>query len=146
MKLNYFTKQLSTVGRWIVTALFCVSAIAFIWQGTFFSNASAMAAPSATLIADAGTRAQVKAGEDAGRTKGFVRDTANKVERTAQKNAKRVERATDDNGSFVERKAKRDAARIEKRAEEDTSRTQKAIDNTKNAFQRTVEGVKDALD
>ncbi|MDZ8055904.1 MAG: hypothetical protein RMX68_016685 [Aulosira sp. ZfuVER01] len=147
MKLNYVMKQLSTLGRWMATAMFCVSAIAFVWQGAFFANTSAMAAPSATLIAsaDAGSRIQGKASEDAGRTKNFIRDTADKVEQTAKKNAARVEDATDNNGSFVERKAKRDAARIERRAEEDAARTQKAVDNTKNVVERAVDNIKDTF-
>jgi uncharacterized protein YjbJ (UPF0337 family) len=147
MKLNYFKKSLSTVGRFMVAVLLFVSAVTFTWQGAFLSNTSAMAAPNTNLIAASGTgdKIQGKASEDAGRTKNFVRDTANKVERTAKKNASRVDQATDD-GSFVERKAKRDAARIEKRAEKDTARTQSAIDKTKNAVQRAVDGVKDAFD
>jgi hypothetical protein len=144
MKQNYFTKQLSIVGRWLATTLFCVSAIAFVWQGTFFSNTTAMADPSVNLIASAGDRVQDKASEDAGRAKGFIRDTANKVERTAKKNAERVDRA-DDNGGFFERRAKKDAARIEKRAEEDAARTQKAVDKTKNAVKNAVDNVKDAV-
>jgi hypothetical protein len=137
MKLNYFTKQISIVGRWLATALFCVSAIAFIWQGSFFSNPAAMADTNVNLIASVGDRAQDKASEDAGRTKGFVRDTADKVERAARKNSEKVNQA--DDGGFFGRKAKRDAARIEKRAEEDTARTQKAIDKTKNAFRKAVD-------
>jgi hypothetical protein len=147
MKLNFFTKQLSTLGRWMATTLFCALAIAFVWQGAFVANTTAMADPLTNLIAskDAGDKVQDKASEDAGRTKGFLRDTANKVEETAKSNAKKVENATDNKGSFVERKAKKDAATIEKRAEEDTARTQKAVDNTKNVVQKAVDGIKDAL-
>lgn len=147
MKLNYFTKRFLTVGRWIATTLFCVSAFAFGWQGTFFPNTAAIAGPVTNLIAsaDVGDQVQGKTREDAGRAKNFIRDTANQVERTAKKNADRVENATDDNGSFVERKAKRDAARIEERAEQDAARTQKAVDNTKNAVDRTVDSIKDAF-
>lgn len=147
MKLKFFTKGLSTVGRWIVTTVFCLSAIAFVWQGAFFSNTAAMAEPAANLIAEAdvGDRVQGKASEDAGRAKNFIRDTADKVKRTANKNAERVEQATDDNGSFFERKAKRDRDRIEQRADEDSARTQKAVDNTKNAVKRTVDNIKDAF-
>lgn len=146
MKLNHFTKQLSTVGRWLATTVFCVSAIAFFWQGAFFFNTVAMANPAANLIAaaDAGSQIQGKASEDAGRTKSFVRDAADKVKETANKNAERVDEATDE-GSFVERKAKKDAGTIEKRANEDADRTQKAIDNTKNAVERAVDGIKDAF-
>ncbi|WP_026736424.1 hypothetical protein [Fischerella sp. PCC 9605] len=147
MKLNSLMKRLSTVGRWMATTLFCVSAIAFVWQGAFFANTAAMADPAANLIAEAdlGSQIQGKTSEDAGRAKNFIRDTANQVERTANKNAERVEQATDDSGSFIERKAKRDRDRIEKRAEEDAARTQKAVDNTKNAVERTVDNIKDTF-
>lgn len=145
MKLNHVTKSLSIVGRWIATTLFCVSAIAFVWQGAFFST-TAIAAPAGTLLAaDLGDQVQEKTSEDAGRAKGFIRDTKEQLKETANKNAKRVEQATGDNGSFVERKAKRDADRIEKRAEEDAARTQKAVDNTKNAVERAVDNIKDAF-
>jgi uncharacterized protein YjbJ (UPF0337 family) len=147
MELNYFTKRLSTVGRWIATTLFCVSAIAFVWQGAFFSNTAAMAAPAANLIAstDVGDQVQEKASVDAGRAKNFIEDTKDKVKRTANKNAERVDQATDDDGSFVEGKAKRDRNRIEKRADEDAARTEKAVDNTKNAVERTVDSIKDVF-
>ncbi|WP_339382058.1 hypothetical protein [Gloeocapsopsis dulcis] len=125
--------------RWIAAMLLCLSAIAF------FPTYSAMAAPNATLIAaDLGDQIQEKTSEDAGRAKNFIRDTADSVKETANKNAKRVDQATDD-GSFVEGKAKRDADRIEKRAEEDTARTQKAVDNTKNVIERTVDSIKDVF-
>lgn len=147
MKLNFFTKRLSTVGRWMATALFCVSAIAFVWQGAFFSNSAAMAETLTYTIAaaDLGSQAQGKASEDAGRTKNFVRDAAEQVKETANDNASRVEEATGGNGNFIERKAQEDTARIEKRANEDAARTQEAIDNTKNAFERAVDGIKDAF-
>lgn len=146
MKLNYFTKQLSTVKRWMATTLFCMLAITFVWQGAFFSNTSAMADPAATLIAssDSGDRAQVKANKDAGRTKNFIDDTADKVKDAAKSNASKVDQATDD-GSFIERKAKKDAATIQKRANEDASRTKEAVDNTKNVVERTVDNIKDAF-
>lgn len=87
MKLNYFTRQLSTIGRWLTTTLFCLSAIAFIWQGAFFSGSAAMAAPATALIAasDVGNQVKSKTREDAGRAKNFIRDTADKVEKTANK-------------------------------------------------------------
>ncbi len=147
MKLNYFTKRFSTVGRWMAATVLCVSAMAFVWQGAFFStNTAAMASPIVNSIAaaDAGDGVQQKASKDAGRTKNFIRDTEEKVKETAKKNAAKVDRASDD-GSFVERKAKKDAARIEKRAEEDSARTQKAVDNTKNAVERTVDNIKGAF-
>ena len=147
MKLNYFIKPLSIVGRWIVTTLFCVSAIAFVWQGAFFSNPVAMAAPTATLIADAGVgdKVQGKVSTDAGRAKNFIEDTKDKVKETANKNASRVDQA-DDEGSFVERKAKSDRDTIEKRANEDAARTEKAVDNTKNAVQSAIDNIKGAFD
>jgi hypothetical protein len=147
MKLHNFTKLLSIAGRWIAGTLFYLSAIAFVWQGAFFPIAPAMAAPftNSILAVDAGDRVKSKASEDAANTKGFIRDTADKVEQTAKKNAAKVDRATAD-GSVAERKAKKDAATIEKRAEEDAARTQKAVDNTKNTVKRTVDKVKDAFD
>ncbi|MBW4622969.1 MAG: hypothetical protein KME17_26875 [Cyanosarcina radialis HA8281-LM2] len=147
MKLNYWKKQLSNIGRWMAASLLCVSAFSFVWQGGFNSNNAALAAPTANsvLVADAGDRVQEKAGEDAKQTKNFIRDAADKVKRTANKNADRVDRATDNNGNFVQRKANRDAARIEERADRDAARTQKAVDKTKNAVQRTVDKTKDAL-
>lgn len=147
MKLNYFTKRLSIAGRWIATSLLCVSAIAFVWQGAFFSNTAAMAAPDANLIASAGTSDQVKgkASVDAGRAKNFIEDTKDKVKETANKNADRVEQATDENDSFVERKAKRDRDRIEQRADEDAARTEKAVDNAKNAVESVVDNIKDVF-
>ncbi|MFN6462720.1 MAG: hypothetical protein RMZ41_012855 [Nostoc sp. DedVER02] len=146
MKLNYLTKQLSTVKRWMATTMLCMLAMAFVWQGAFFSNTSAMADPAGTLIAskDAGDQAQEKASRDAGRTKNFIDDAADKVKDAAKSNASKVDRATD-NGSFIERKAKKDAATIQKRANEDASRTKEAVDNTKNVVERTVENIKDAF-
>ncbi|MEH1821231.1 MAG: hypothetical protein V7L31_19475 [Nostoc sp.] len=146
MKQNYVTKQLSTVKRWMATALLGMLAIAFVWQGAFFSNTSAMADPAATLIAssDAGDRAQEKANRDAGRTKNFIDDAADKVKEAARSNASKVDQATD-SGSFAERKAKKDAATIQRRANEDASRTKEAVDKTKNAVERTVENIKDAF-
>ncbi len=146
MKLNYFTKPLSTLGRWMATALFCVSAIAFIWQGAFFSNTAAMANPVSSLIAtsDAGDQVKDKVSEDAGRAKNFIEDTKDKVKETANRNADKVDRATD-NRSFVERKADKDTARIEERADRDAGRTKKAVDNTKNAIERTVDKIKDTF-
>jgi len=147
MKLNYFAQRLSTVGRWLTKTLFCVAAIAFIFQCGFFSNTSAMAAPTVNVIAaaDVSDNVQDKASEDAGRTKNFIRDTEEKVKQTANKNAARVEQATDGDSNFIERKAKRDRDRIEKRAEEDSARTQEAVDNTKNVVEKAVENIKDVF-
>jgi hypothetical protein len=146
MKLNDLTKQISALGRGLTTALLSLAAIAFFWQGAFLLNSAAMANPTTNFIvaADMGDRVQDKASNDAGRAKGFIRDTADKVERTARKNAAKVDNATD-NGSGIGRKAQRDAGRIQERAERDAARTEKAVDNTKNAIERTVDNVKDAF-
>ncbi|MEG5237719.1 hypothetical protein [Microcoleus sp. AT9b-C3] len=146
MKLNYFTKRLSTLGRSIAATVLCVCAMAFVWSGGFFSNTAAMASPAVNLIAaaDAGDAVQEKASKDAGRAKNFIRDTEEKVKETAKTNAAKVDRASDD-GSVVERKAKKDAATIEKRASEDSARTQEAVDNTKNAVERAVDSIKDVF-
>ncbi|NMF66465.1 hypothetical protein DP113_22640 [Brasilonema octagenarum UFV-E1] len=143
MKLNNVIKRLSTVGRFLATTVFCVSAIAFVWQGAFFSNTAAMANPATNLIATA-DQVKDKTSEDAGRAKGFIEDTKDKVKETANKNAERVDQATD-NGSILERKAKTDAKTIEKRADEDAARTKEAVDNTKNVIERTVDSIKDAF-
>ncbi len=61
MKLNSFTKRLSTVGRWMAATVLCVSAMAFVWQGAFFSNTAAMASPAVNSMAadtDAGDAVQ----------------------------------------------------------------------------------------
>jgi hypothetical protein len=146
MKLNNLMKRLSSAGRWMATAVLCLFAVVSVWQGAFFSSNAAMAAPMNSLIAatNVGDQVQQKTSEDAGRAKGFIRNTADRVEQAARDNASRVDDATD-NGSFVERKAKRDAARIHERAEEDAARTQKAVDNTKNAVERAVDNIKDAF-
>jgi hypothetical protein len=147
MKLNYLLKQLSTVGRFLATALFCVSAVAFVWQGAFFSNSAAMAAPTATLIAEADVSSQVQDNLNKGAklSKDFIEDTKERVERTASKNADKVEQATDDNGSVAERKANRDEARIYKRAEEDAARTKEQVDRSKNAVESAIDSIKDAF-
>uniref|UniRef100_A0A832H807 Uncharacterized protein n=1 Tax=Oscillatoriales cyanobacterium SpSt-402 TaxID=2282168 RepID=A0A832H807_9CYAN len=146
MKLNYLAKPLATVGRWIATALVCVVAIAFVWQGSFISTTVAWAGSTGDMIAsaDMGDQVKDKVSKDAGRAKGFIRDTANQVERTANKNANRVENAAD-RGSFVERKAQRDRDLIERRAEEDAARTQEAVDDTKNVVKRAVDSIKDTF-
>ena len=146
MKLNYLMKQLSAVGHSIATTLFCLSAITLIWQGGFFLNTTAMAAPAATLIAaaDADDQVQGVTDEVAKRSKNLIRDTKDQVEKTANKNAAKVDQA-DDNGSFVEGKAKRDRNRIEQRAEEDAARTEKAVDKSMNVIERTVDNIKDAF-
>lgn len=144
MKLNYLRKGLSTLGRFLATTLFCLSAIAF-WQGAFL-NTTAMASPAVNLIAtaDAGDKVKEKTSEGFDKARDFIQDSKNKVEQTARTNASKVDQA-DDSGSFVEGKAKRDAARIHERAEEDAARTQKAVDKSQNFVESTIEGIKDAL-
>lgn len=145
MKLNHLIKRFSTVGRWMTTTLLCLYAIAFVWQGAFFSNNVAMANPTSSLIAaDAGDKVKDAADDVARGSKNLIRDTADKVERTANKNAAKVDQA-DDEGTFVEGKAKRDRDRIEQRAEEDAASTEKAVDKSMNAVKRTVDNIKDAL-
>ena len=146
MQLNYLANRALKMGRWVATALLCVSAIAFTWQGAFFSSTAAVAAPATNLIAaaDAGSEVQGKASKDAGRTKSFVRETTDKLKKTAKTNAAKVDRATDDD-SFIGRKAKKDAARIERRADNDSARTQNAIDKTKGAVENAVDSIKDAF-
>ncbi|KAB8319913.1 hypothetical protein SD81_014125 [Tolypothrix campylonemoides VB511288] len=147
MKLNYLLKSVSTVGRFLATALFCVLAVAFVWQSAFFSNTAAMAAPAATLIAEADISSQVQDTLDKGAklSKDFIEDTKERVERTASKNTDRVEQATDDNGSVAERKANRDETRIYKRAEEDAARTKEQVDRSKNAVEGVIDTIKDAF-
>ncbi|MBD2480497.1 hypothetical protein [Planktothrix sp. FACHB-1365] len=147
MKPNYFTQLASTVGRWMMTTLFFISAIAFFWQGIFFStNIAAMANPAPNLItiSDAGNQVKDKVNKDTGRAKNFIDNAKDQVKETANKNADRVDRATD-NSSFLERKASKDSGRIEERANQDASRTKKAVDNTKNAIENTVDNIKDAF-
>jgi hypothetical protein len=147
MKLNNFTKRLSLVGRWTARALLCFSAIVFILQGAFFLPSTAVAAPGSHLFAaaDVGDRVQGAADEIAGRSKDLIRDTTDKVEKTANKNAAKVDRA-DDRGGFFASKANRDRDRIEQKAERDAARTQAAVDKSKRAVDRTAENLKDALD
>ncbi|MCU0541416.1 MAG: hypothetical protein MUE44_04420 [Oscillatoriaceae cyanobacterium Prado104] len=147
MKLHNFTELLANAKRWIAATLFCLCAIAFVLQGAFLPVAPAIAAPftNSILATDTGDRVKSKVSEDTANTKDFIRDTADKVERTAKKNAAKVDRATED-GSVAERKAKKDAATIEKRAEEDAARTQKAVDNTKNVVEKAVDSIKNAFD
>jgi hypothetical protein len=138
--MKSITNLFAVIGRWAVTVLFCVSAIAFTWQGTFLSNTTAMAAPGMLVIATTDTGDQIQRDN-----KSFVQNAAEKVKETANRNADRVEDATDNNGSFIERKAQRDANRIEQRANEDAARTQRAIDNNVNAVERAVDNIKDVF-
>ena len=144
MKPNYCMKRILAVGRWMASTLICLAAIAFVWQGAFFSDTKAMAAPATLIAANVGDQIQGAADEVRGRSKDLIRDTQNKVEKTANKNAAKVDQA-DDEGSFVERKAKRDRTRIEKRASEDADRTETAVDKSMDAVKGAVENIKDAF-
>ncbi|HZG39551.1 MAG TPA: hypothetical protein VEZ50_12785 [Nodosilinea sp.] len=139
-------KQLSTAGRWMATGLFCLAAIAFVWQSPFFSNTTALAGPAATLIASADAGDQVKdTAEDVkGGSKNIIRTAEDKVKEAANSNASKVDEA-DDEGSFLERKAKRDRNRIEQRASEDADRTERAAEKSMNAVERAVDSIKDAF-
>jgi uncharacterized protein YjbJ (UPF0337 family) len=140
MKLNFFTKGLSIVGRWIATTLFCLAAFTFVWQGTYFLNTSALASGNQILIASS----QEAANETKSNSKSFVENTKDFVKDAARSNASKVDNATDDDNPIAG-KAQRDAGRIQQRAEEDAARTEKAIDKNVNAVQRTVENIKDAF-
>ena len=128
----------------MANTLLCLVAIAFVWQGAFFSETNAIAAPATLIAADVGDQIQGAADEVRARSKDLIRDTQDKVETTANKNAAKVDQA-DDEGSVVERKALRDRDRIEKRASEDADRTEKAVDNSMDAVKGMVENIKDAF-
>ncbi len=144
MKLNYCIKRILAVGRGMANTLLCLAAIAFVWQGAFFVDTNAMATPATLIAANVGDQIQGAADEVRARSKDLIRDTKDKVEKTANKNAAKVDEA-DDKGSFVERKAQRDKDRIEQRAEEDATRTEKAVDKSMNAVKGVVENIKDAF-
>ncbi|BAT51990.1 unknown protein [Nostoc sp. NIES-3756] len=139
MELNYFMKKFSALGRWIATAVFCLSAIAFVWQGAFFTNTSAMADSSTYLIASSDATDGLRE-----KSKEFIRDTKSTVKDAARSNASRVNDATDNNNT-VERKANKDASRVQRRAEEDAARTERAVDNNLNAVERTIDNIKGAF-
>lgn len=145
MKLNYLTNCFAAIQRRLFSGILCLMAIAFVWQGGFLVN-HAIAAPFSPMLAtDMGNQVKDKAREDASSAKGFIRDAANQVEKTASQNANKIGQATDGSNSFLERKAKLDAATIQRRAEADAARTQNAVDTTKNAVERTVDNIKDAF-
>ena len=137
--MKSISNLLAAMGRWAVAALFSVCAFAFVWQGNFVANTTAVAAPSNILIASSTAR-EIKRDN-----KNFVDDAAEKVKETARKNADRVENASGNNGSAEERKAERDVARIQRTADEHASRTKDAIDNNVNAIERTIDNIKDAF-
>jgi hypothetical protein len=145
VKLNYFVNRVLAAGRWMATTLFCVAAVAFVWQGGFFLNISAMASPTTSLFAaDLGDQIKGAADDVRAGSKDLIRDTEGKVKKTANQNAAKVDRA-DDDGGVAESKAKRDKSRIDKRASEDASRTEKVVDKSMNAIKGAVDNIKDAF-
>jgi hypothetical protein len=137
--MKSITQLLSTLGRWTIAVLLCVSATAFIWQSPIFSSA-AMAAPHAPALATMDAGDKIK--QD---NKYFVQKTADKVKEAAHSNADRVADASDHKGGFFSSKARRDVARIDKRANEDATRTQRAIDKNINSAERVVDDIKDTF-
>lgn len=145
MKLNYFMKRLSALGQCLATTLVCVAALAFVWQGAFFSNTKALADSTPQLIATSGAD-QIKGAADkvTEGSKKIIRGTENKVKETANTNAAKVDQA-DDDGGIAERKATRDKNRIERRAEEDAARTEKRAEKSMDAVKHAVDNIKDAF-
>ena len=145
MKLNDLTKGLTRVGRFLATSMLCVSAIAFVWQGAFFSNTAAMANPAVNLIAsgDLGDQVKDKASEGFEKSRNFIDDTKKSLKNTANKNADKVEAQSNDKD--VVGKANRDAARIEERAENHAAKTKEAVDKTENVVERAIDNIKDAF-
>ena len=128
--------KIATLKRWIATALLGLFVFAFIWQGTFISNTSAMA--------DVGDRAEQQASEGAQDAKGFIEDTKDFVKKAANDNASKVDSATDED-SFIENKAQRDADRIEQKANKDAARTKEAVDESKNFFESAIDNIQDTF-
>lgn len=128
---------------WMKRVVVSLVAIALVWQWAFV-NLAVWAVPAPLLATDMANQAKGAADEVRDRSKDLIRDTKNKVEKTADRNAAKVN-AADDHGSFAERKANRDQARIEERAENHAARTEKAVDDSMNAVQGTVDKIKDAF-
>ncbi|MDF5728213.1 MAG: hypothetical protein PUP92_09280 [Rhizonema sp. PD38] len=145
MKLNHLTKGLTKVGRFLATTMFCVSAIAFVWQGAFFSNTAAMANPTVNLIAsgDLGDQIKDKASEGFEKSRNFIDDTKESLKNTANKNANKVEAQSND--VDVIGKANRDAARIEERSDTHAANTKEAVDKTENFVERAIDNIKDTF-
>ena len=135
-------KQFLSVKRWIVTSILSLLTIAFVWQGMFIVNDTAMA--GSVILADLGNRVENEADRGLEKSKGFIEDTKEKVKETANKNASKVDRATN-NDSLLENKAKKDKARIEQKADKDAARTKKAVDKTQNIIESTVDNIKDVF-
>lgn len=63
MKLNYWLRQVLAVGRWMANTLLCLAVISFVWQGAFFLDNNAMAAPATLIAANVGDQIQGAADE-----------------------------------------------------------------------------------
>ena len=124
-------KQFSSIRRWIVTGMLSLLTIAFVWQGAFVANDTAMA--DSMMLAESG-RIENKVDRDVEQTKSFIEDTKEQVQQTANQNASKVDRATENN-SLLENKAEKDAARIEQKADKDAARTKDAVDKTQNIIE-----------
>ncbi len=135
-------KQFSSIKRWIATSLLSLLTIAFVWQGMFLANNTAMA--DSMMLADAGDQIENKVNRGLEETKDFVDDTKKQVKQTANKNASKVDSATDNN-SLLENKAERDSDRIEQKANKDAARTKGAVDKTQNVVESTIDNIKDAF-
>ena len=129
----------------MATTLVCVAAIAFVWQGGFFSNTTALVDSMPQLIATSGAD-QIKGAADkvTETSKNIIRGTEDKVKEAANSNAAKVDQADEDGGT-AERKAKRDKNRIERRASEDAARTEKRAEKSMNAVKDAVDNIKDAF-
>lgn len=133
-------KQFSFFRRWIIASILSLLTIAFVWQGMFVANETALANP--IMLADTGIENKVD--RDVERTKSFIEDTKQQVKETANQNASKVDRATDED-SAIDNKAERDTARIEQKANKDAARTKEAVDKTQNIIESTIDNVKDVF-
>ena len=145
MKLNYFSKRLSTVAHWLTSTLVCAAAVVLLWQGAFFSNTTALAVPLPHILAtDAADQVKGAADKVTDKSKEIIRGAEDKVKDAARTNAAKVDRA-DGDGGIAETKAKRDKNRIEKRAEEDADRTEKTAEKAMGGVKNAVDSIKDAF-
>jgi uncharacterized protein YjbJ (UPF0337 family) len=145
MKLNYFAKRSSVVGKWVATAVFSVVAVVLLWQSPIFMDTAALASPSTSLMTTHASNQAQGAAEDVRRgSKEIIQDAKDKVKDAARSNSRKVDRA-DVDGGVSERKAMRDRGRIEERAENHADRTEKAVDDSMNAVQGAIENIKDVF-
>lgn len=135
-------KQFSSIKRWIATSILSLLTMAFVWQGIFSANDTAMA--DSVMLADTGDRIENLVDRGLEESKDFIDDTKKQVKQTANKNASKVDSATDNN-SFLENKAERDSDRIEQKANKDAARTKEAVDKTQNVVESTIDNIKDAF-